>query len=96
VNFGLPDTTGRTLTPAHIEQLVKAVEDAIRKYEPRIRLDRSRPVRATERGEHGRLCLEIRGELKSEPAPEWLCIETQIDVETGDCDVVETSGDPDE
>jgi len=51
---------------------------------------------STEKRDEGKLRLEIRGELKSEPAPEWLCIATEIDIETGDCRVTETEGDPDE
>lgn len=99
VNFGLPDTTGRTLTPEQVAELARAVEQAVRRYEPRLELDRRNPVRVVqskEPGDQGKLRLEIRGELKSEPVPEWLCIATEINVETGACDVAETAGDPDE
>jgi len=99
VNFGLPDTTGRTLTPPQLRELARSIERAIRRYEPRIELDRRNAVRiapSTEKRDEGKLRLEIRGELKSEPAPEWLCIATEIDIETGDCRVTETEGDPDE
>ncbi|MFG0273481.1 MAG: type VI secretion system baseplate subunit TssE [Phycisphaerales bacterium] len=99
VNFGLPDTTGRTLTPQQVQRFAKAIERAIRRYEPRLELDRRNAVRivpSTEKRDEGTLKLEIRGELKSEPAPEWLCIATELNIETGDCIVTEAKGAPDE
>lgn len=99
VNFGLPDTTGRTLTPPQVQRLAKAIERAIRRYEPRIALDRRNAVRivpSKEKRDEGKLRIEIRGELKSEPAPEWLCIATELNIETGDCTVTESKGSPDE
>jgi type VI secretion system protein ImpF len=99
VNFGLPDTTGRTLTPQQVQRLAKSIERAIRRYEPRLALDRRNAVRivaSKDKHDDGKLRLEIRGELKSEPAPEWLCIATELNIETGDCVVTETKGAPDE
>lgn len=99
VNFGLPDTTGRTLTPAQVQQLAVAIERAIRRYEPRLALTKRNAVRivpSREKGDEGKLRLEIRGELKSEPVPEWLCIATEINIETGACSVAEVKGATDE
>jgi len=99
LNFGLPDTTGRTLTPLQVQGYARAIERAVRRFEPRLELDRRSPVRvvpATDDNDDGTLRIEIRGELKTEPAPEWLCIATEINIETGDCLVSESAGAPDE
>jgi type VI secretion system protein ImpF len=94
VNYGLPDMTGRSLSPAQLRDFTRSVESAIRRYEPRLRLDRQEPVKIVrsdfdEQG--GRVSMQIRAELNSEPFPEWLCITTQIDVETGRCAVTAAS-----
>jgi type VI secretion system protein ImpF len=92
VNFGMPDLTGRTasnVTPSRLEQMV---QDAVAAFEPRI-LRKTLGVRAVavqpgRRGSAGNTVgFEISGELCPLPMPEALFLRTQLDLETGRCEV---------
>jgi len=85
LNFGVPDTCGRSMSPEELARFVKSVETAVRRFEPRLKLDSREPVRVVNAADAHSGCvrLQIRGELKSEPIPEWLCIQTDLDFESG-------------
>src|SRR5262245_11777442 len=92
VNYGMPDLTGRTasnVTPTRLEQMV---QEAVAAFEPRI-MRKTLSVRAVavaghKRGQPGNsLGFEISGELCPLPMPEPLFLRTQLDLETGRCEV---------
>ena len=91
LNFGMSELAGMTasaLTPAELEKLVR---DAIRAFEPRV-IPSSLSVRAVEPpGEPAGnvIHLEIRGEVWAEPIPEALYLKTEIDLESGHCNLKE-------
>src|SRR4051812_11880031 len=92
VNYGMPDLTGRTasnVTPSRLEQMV---HDAVASFEPRI-LRKTLGVKSVAMT-HGRrgvtgntVGFEISGELCPLPMPEALFLRTQLDLETGRCEV---------
>jgi type VI secretion system protein ImpF len=92
VNYGMPDLTGRTasnITPSRLEQMVL---DAVATFEPRI-MRKTLAIKAVHlaagrRGAAGNTVgFEISGELCPLPMPEPLFLRTQLDLETGRCEV---------
>lgn len=91
LNYGMRDITGITassITPADVARLVQS---AILRYEPRI-VRSSLQVNVTETvGAHGAhaISLEIKGEIRVLPISEPLYVKTEVDLETGRCELKE-------
>jgi type VI secretion system protein ImpF len=92
VNFGMPDLTGLTVSGVKAERLLTMVRDAIRTYEPRIVAD-SLNVNVVQTeydgGSRNGFAFEISGQLCPLPMPEALFVRTEIDLETGRCEIKE-------
>jgi len=96
VNYGMPDLTGRTasnVTPTRLEQMV---QEAVAAFEPRI-MRKSLAVKAVsipagKRHAGNTLGFEISGELCPLPMPEPLFLRTQLDLETGRCELKARAG----
>jgi type VI secretion system protein ImpF len=90
LNFGLPDLTGLTVSGIRAGRLERMVQDAITNFEPRI-TRRTLVVRATDVTEAAgnRAQFEIGGDLCPLPMPEPLFVRTEVDFETGRCEVRE-------
>ena len=89
LNYGTPDVCGLTLSEMNVTELERAVEQAIKTFEPRINRNTVR-VKAVREGEEGKpttVSFEVRGELWAQPIPEKLFIRTQLDLETGRCEL---------
>ena len=91
VNYGIPDLTGLTIAGADTAQIEKAVRQAIADFEPRISPQSLRVTAETgeDGGVRNALVFRIDGELWAKPAPQALCLKTQVDLETGDVTVTE-------
>ncbi len=88
LNFGMPDLTG--LASAGVSQIrvEQMVYGAIQAFEPRITASTlSVKGLSSESGWH--LTFEIAGELCPLPMPEALFVRTDVDMETGRCEVRE-------
>jgi len=88
LNYGMPDFAGSTessLTPDLVERMVKA---AVLQYEPRL-IRGTLQVRAVEKEKTvgNVLAIEIRGQIWAQPLPEALYLKTEVDLETGLCDL---------
>ncbi len=89
LNYGMRDLAGQLssdLDPGEIEQQIK---QAILDFEPRI-LPNTLTVRALgqsvkETHNPNIIAIEISGELWATPLPEQLFLQTQIDLDTGEC-----------
>lgn len=91
LNYGMPDLTGLAasgLSQGRVEQMVFS---AIQAFEPRI-VDHTLGVKAIAKDEGNHLAFEIAGELCPLPMPEALFVRTQVDLETGRCEVREGTG----
>lgn len=91
LNYGLPDLTGKTASSLQIGKLEKMLEKAIQAFEPRI-LKNSLQVRLLSNEsmfDHNALMFEITGQLWAEPAPLYLQLTTQLDLESGDIKILE-------
>lgn len=87
LNFGMKRFTGSTSSSVTLAGIEKAVRAAIQQFEPRI-LPGSLEVSVVHAGqEQGMrtIQLEIRGELWNVPLPESLYIRTEVELESGRC-----------
>jgi type VI secretion system protein ImpF len=90
LNFGMPDPSGQSTDNATITQIEKNIATALLRFEPRIVAD-SLVVKSTETLSRAAtsspnvLSFSITGELWASPMNEELHLKTEIDLETGKC-----------
>lgn len=90
VNYGMPDLTGRSasnLSPSRLEQMV---QEAVAAFEPRItrKTLNVKAVTFAARDKAGNTVgFEISGDLCPLPMPEPLYMRTQLDLDTGRCEL---------
>ena len=79
----LAGSTESSMTPEMVERMVKT---AIFQYEPRV-IRNSLHVRGVSAAKAvgNMLSLEIRGQVWAQPMPESLYVKTEVDLETGMC-----------
>jgi type VI secretion system protein ImpF len=94
LNFGLPALSGQLASKLDVSVLERAIRQAIVRYEPRILAD-TLQVRALETSSvldtHNVIEFEIRGHLWSQPVPLEILLRTQLDLEAGQVEVLDTS-----
>jgi len=86
INFGLPALSGQTASTVEIQDLERALKQAILDFEPRIlpeTLQVTALVELSELDHHNVIGIEIHGQLWAQPVPLDLLIRTEIDLETG-------------
>jgi type VI secretion system protein ImpF len=87
LSYGIRDLCGRITTSVDISQLERELTAAMSAFEPRV-IPGSLRVKAIQ-GATGStpsiLSFEIQAELWANPVPEHLFIKTEIDLETGHC-----------
>ena len=91
LNYGMPDITGISVSSADTASLERAVRDAIVKFEPRISPESLAVTISRDETRMGRnsMVFAIEGQLWAEPTPMMLYLKTEVDLETGDIDVIE-------
>ena len=94
LNFGIPAMGGGTESSVSVESLEQVIADAIRTYEPRL-LPETVLVKATAAADRSisgnRVDFEIRADLWAVPMPDVLFVRTEVDLETGLCQVTQRS-----
>jgi type VI secretion system protein ImpF len=100
LTFGIPDLIGVLSTDLVVTQLARDLEDAVRFFEPRLnpRTLRIKPV-LLDNGQSDKptatsICFELVADVLMEPKPEHLHLKTVIDLETGQCELLETRHEP--
>jgi type VI secretion system protein ImpF len=85
INFGLPPLTGATARSVEMEALEHSLRQAVVDFEPRIFRQslRVRTELTEERMSHNALTFEIEGDLWAQPLPLQLYLKTEIDLESG-------------
>jgi type VI secretion system protein ImpF len=94
LNYGIPDLAGFTVSTLDVEVLEKAIQQALENYEPRL-LKNSIRLRADmdpEMMSHNTLVINIECDLWSLPAPVELLLRTELDFESGDVLVNDSTG----
>lgn len=90
LNYGVKCLSGVWASNRRARDIEEQVRQAILLYEPRIVADSLEVKLRMVQGmiqDHSVVTLEISGELWARPIPEQLFIRTELDLETGMCDV---------
>ena len=91
VNYGIRDLVGTTLSSADVPEIQKQIHQAILDFEPRI-LPASLQVKVvvsdTQMNQHA-MMFDIEGDLWAQPLPLRLYLRTELDLETGNMDIIE-------
>lgn len=89
LNFGVPDLCGRTASSLNPAELEAQLVESIANYEPRI-LRKSLSVRVVpgvNMASPNIVGFEIRGLMWANPMPEHFVVQTELDLETGQCEL---------
>lgn len=94
VNYGLPDLSGKTSASIHAPTLEKLIRKAIWEFEPRLLKSRVRVKLMQDRKEFGpnAICVAIEADLWSQPLPLRLLLRTDLNLETGEAQVSDVTG----
>ncbi len=100
LNYGMPDLTGLSAAGLRTGRLEQMVFEAIVAFEPRITRETLQVrITASEDGSGSRserspskIEFQINGDLCPLPMPEALFLRTEVDVETGQCEVKDSAG----
>ena len=94
INYGIPDLAGTTLSSADVQEIERCVRQAIWDFEPRILRD-SVKVTVTasdDRMNHNAMTFDIEGDLWAQPLPLRLYLRTELDLETGNMEIMDRGG----
>ena len=89
LSYGIRDLCGRITTSVDIAELERELTGAMNHFEPRV-IPGSLRIRAVDHATGSApsmLSFEIHADLWANPVPEHLFIKTQIDLETGHCQI---------
>lgn len=89
LNYGVQNLAGMTVTSLGVDEMQYRLTDALRRFEPRIIANTISIVMTVNPEEMGNRSIrfEIRGDLWTQPIPESLYIKTELDLETGKCEL---------
>ena len=90
VNYGIHDLVGTTLSSANVPEIQKHIHQAILDFEPRI-LPATLEVKVvvSEKMNQNAMIFDIEGDLWSQPLPLRLYLRTELDLETGNIEIME-------
>ena len=90
----IPDLAGKPASAVRPRELERQLRDAILAFEPRLKSGTVNVRVDTDGGamNHNAMVFFIEAELWAQPMPLRLFFRTQVDLETGNVDVTETSG----
>ena len=91
VNFGVYDLVGTTLSSADVPEIQRQIRQAIWDFEPRIsRESVVVKVSVSENKMHqNAMTFDIEGELWAQPLPLRLYFRTELDLETGNMEIID-------
>ncbi len=92
LNYGTPDLCGVTASSVTREVLEREILQAIRDFEPRIMRNTIEVIASSESADHNLIAFEVKGDLWAQPVPEPLYLKTELDLETGQCQIKGTTG----
>jgi type VI secretion system protein ImpF len=91
VNYGIHDLVGTTLSSAKVPDIQRQIRQAIWDFEPRI-LRESVQVKVTvseNKMSQNAMNFDIEGDLWAQPLPLRLYLRTELDLETGNMDIID-------
>jgi type VI secretion system protein ImpF len=91
INYGMPALAGRPASQYDLVELSRALREVILRFEPRIVAHTLKVSAERNRGDtHNVLGFRIEGQLWSQPIPLEIFMRTEIDLESGMTQVVES------
>jgi type VI secretion system protein ImpF len=93
INYGIPDLVGRSLSNTNVPEIQLQIRQAIWDFEPRISKE-SVQVKVTVSENQMNLnamTFDIEGDLWAQPLPLRLYLRTELDLETGNMQVLDRS-----
>ncbi len=93
LNYGVPDLAGKTASTVDIKVLEKSLRAAILNFEPRLLREsiRLRSIVNPKEAPRNDLSFIIEAELWAQPVPLRVFLKTDLDLETGEIAVTETT-----
>jgi type VI secretion system protein ImpF len=91
INYGVHDLVGTTLSSADAPDIQRQIRQAIWDFEPRI-LPASVTVKVSvseNQMNHNAMTFDIEGDLWAQPLPLRLYLRTELDLETGNMDIID-------
>lgn len=88
--FGLPPMTGNTSSTLDVVTLAQSIREAILRFEPRVLPDTLEVEVIGSPGhleQHNVIGVEIRGRLWAQPVPLEILLRTEVDLESGTCEI---------
>jgi len=90
LNYGMPSLAGVSAAAVDAVKTAAAIEEAIRRFEPRLLKVRVTPDTDRADGDGHQLAFRIEADLWGQPAPQHLVLRTRIDTESGNVNVAES------
>jgi type VI secretion system protein ImpF len=84
LNFGMPSHAGRSVSGMNLQKTARAIEEAIRQFEPRLTRVKVSPDITRDKSDEHEISFRIEAELWGQPAPQQLVLRTHINTESGD------------
>jgi type VI secretion system protein ImpF len=93
LNYGIPDLAGKTASTVDVKMLEESLRAAILTFEPRLLQEslRLKVVVNPKESSHNTLSFIIEAELWAQPVPLRVYLRTDLDLETGEIAVNETT-----
>jgi type VI secretion system protein ImpF len=89
LNFGMPSLAGTAAVAVDPLETAAVIEQAINRFEPRLRKVRVTPEPARDHADGHALSFKIDAELWGQPAAQHLVLRTRIDMDSGNVSVTE-------
>jgi type VI secretion system protein ImpF len=89
LNYGMPSLAGVAASGVDAAQTAARIEEAIKRFEPRLQKVRVSQDLQRDSGDAHQLAFRIEAELWGQPAPVHLVLRTRIDTTSGDASVPE-------
>ena len=93
LNYGLPAVSGRPASSLDLTELARALREALIHFEPRLVPHTVRVyAEPNTEGSHNVISFRMEGQLWAQPIPLEIYMRTDMDLESGQTRVVESSG----
>jgi type VI secretion system protein ImpF len=92
LNYGMRSLAGLSAVAVDPVQTAAGIEEAIRRFEPRLRKVHVSPEARDENREGHQLAFRIDAELWGQPVPQQLVLKTRIETDTGNVTVSDSGG----
>ncbi len=89
LNYGMPSLAGSAVVAVDALKTAATIEEAIRRFEPRLRKVQVSPEAPRDRADGHALSFKIDAELWGQPAAQRLVLRTRIDTDSGNVSVSE-------